>query len=82
MNSFDYYKNPTLVKAIDNHSIRIKNSCDKADFRQEVFAELYDFMPIDDEEALRLINKVSLRFRRGIQCIAENEISLYEAGHI
>jgi hypothetical protein len=69
-----------LLKAIENHCIRIKNKCDKEDFRQEVFAELYDFMPIDEEESLRLINKVSLRFRREVNKIAEHEVSYQEAG--
>jgi hypothetical protein len=78
LNSFDYYKNPILIKAIDKHASYLKSHFDKEDFRQEVFAELYDFMPIDDSEAIKLINKVAFRFRKTIKAIYDNEISLSE----
>jgi hypothetical protein len=76
LNNFDYYKNPILINAIEKHSSYIHAHCDKEDFRQEVYAELYDFMPIDDEESIRLINKIAFRFRKAIKNNSTNEISL------
>lgn len=73
MNAFDYYLNPQLINAIDKHNTYIRNGCDKEDFKQEVFAELYDYMPINNEEAIRIINKVAFRFRKAISIIDAND---------
>jgi hypothetical protein len=80
VNTLDYYNNPKIVSQIKKQILSIKNAQDKEDCRQEIFAELYDFMPLDEEETVNLIERVGRKFRRGIQCIAENETGLYEAG--
>jgi hypothetical protein len=80
LNTLDYYNNPKIVSQIDKQIISIKNYQDKEDCRQEIFAELYDFMPLDEEEAIRLIERVGRKFRRNVSAIYENEMGFYEAG--
>jgi hypothetical protein len=63
-NIFDYYKNPEIIEAISKETMRIKGSFDKEECKQEIFSELYDFMPMDIEEAKRLIFKIGKRYRR------------------
>jgi hypothetical protein len=63
-NTFDYYKNQSILVAIEQETSRIKGSFDKQECQQEIFAELYDFMPLDDEEAIKIVNKVGRKYRR------------------
>ncbi len=74
MNALDYYKNPIIISQIEKQTRSIKNGQDVEDCRQEIFAELYDFMPSEDE-ALELIERVGRKFRRNVQRIAEHEVS-------
>lgn len=76
MTSLDYYENPRIRSAISIHESHIHNREDREDCRQEIFAELYDFMPLDEDEAIRLVDKVAMRFRRGAIKISENEVPL------
>jgi hypothetical protein len=80
LNALDYYNNPIIISAIGKQTRSIKNDQDIEDCRQEIFAELYDFMPLDDDESLKLIERVGRKFRRNVQKSAENEISLSDAG--
>jgi hypothetical protein len=64
LSKYDYYTNPQVLSAIGLHLRHIKNDSDREDFRQEIFANLYDFMPIETNETIRLIDKVAMRFRR------------------
>lgn len=64
MNNFDYYTNPDILSAINTHMRHIKNADDREDCRQEIFANLYDFMPLDTDDAIRLVDKIAMRFRR------------------
>jgi hypothetical protein len=66
-NTFDYYKNPIILTAIKYETDRIRGQFDKEECKQEIFAELYDFMPLDDEEALKLVYRVGRRYRRSIK---------------
>ena len=80
MNALDYYNNPEIISAIERQTRSIANEQDIEDCRQEIFAELYDFMPLDDEESIKLIERVGRKFRRTVQKIAEHEISLLAEG--
>jgi hypothetical protein len=63
-NTFDYYRNKTILRAIAHQTNRIRGEMDKEECRQEIFAELYDFMPLDEDEALAIVNRVGVRYRR------------------
>ena len=63
-NILDYYKNPDILGCIQYEMRFIKSKHDQEDCKQSIFAELYDFMPLDTEEASRLIRRVSRKFRR------------------
>ena len=80
MNAFDYYQNPKILAAMRIHTVRIKNHQDLEDFRQEVYAELYDFMPIDTDDAIKIVDRVGIKFRRGIARVSRHETGLTEAG--
>jgi hypothetical protein len=80
LNAFDYYDNPEILSAIKLHESRIKCREDREDCRQEIYAELYDFMPLDISEAVKIIDRVGIKFRRGRQSISDHEISYAEAG--
>jgi hypothetical protein len=79
-NMLDYYKNPTILAAINTNIRHIKNRHDREDCKQEIFAELYDFMPLNEEEAIRLINRTASKFKYAEKLLNEKEISLKEAG--
>jgi hypothetical protein len=64
VNTFDYYKNETILKAISFELNRIKGGYDKEDCKQEIFAELYDFMPLDESTAVKIVSRVGRRYRR------------------
>mgnify|MGYP006991940830 CR=1 FL=1 len=76
MNGFDYYNNINIVSAIDKHCKYIHNHLDREDFRQEVFAELYDFMPGSESDSIKLVNKIASRFRKETNKIHNNEMSI------
>jgi hypothetical protein len=63
-NTFDYYRNKNILRAIAHQTNRIRGEMDKEECRQEIFAELYDFMPLDENEALTIVNRVGVKFRR------------------
>jgi hypothetical protein len=58
--------------------MRIKNREDREDCNQEIFAELYDFMPLDVDEAKKIIKRVSMKFERSAKNRYENEVSINE----
>jgi hypothetical protein len=62
-NTFDYYQNPKILKAIHFQLKYLKGAADREDCRQEIFSELYDFMPLDDDEAVRIVNRVGCKYR-------------------
>jgi hypothetical protein len=80
LNALDYYNNPQITAQIEKQVRSIKNRQDVEDCRQEIFAELYDYMPLDSVSAIRLIERVGRKFRRNAQTIAEKEINLEDAG--
>ena len=80
MNIFDYYQNPRILSAINRSLYYIRTSHDKEDCRQEIFAELYDFMPITEEDAVRIVNRIASRFRYYNSKILKHETGLTEAG--
>ena len=59
---------------------RIKNREDREDCQQEIWAELYDFMPLDVDEAKKIIKRVAMKFERASKQLYETEIGYYEAG--
>lgn len=67
MNIFDYYNNPEILSAIKSETSRIKGLESKEDCEQEIFAELYDFMPMDTDEAVSIVYRVGRKFRRNIK---------------
>jgi hypothetical protein len=80
LDTLDYYNNPEIVSFMKRESAYIKNTEDREDCEQEVFAELYDFMPLNVIGAKRIIKNVCERFKRSCRTIAEHETSLEEAG--
>lgn len=64
MNALDYYNNPEILRAINFQIKFIKNKCDVEDCRQEIWSNLYDFMPLNTDDAVKLVNTVGVRFRR------------------
>lgn len=64
MSVFDYYENEQIISAISFQLRRIRNPRDKEDCKQEIFAELYDFTPIDESDALRIVSRIGRKFRR------------------
>ena len=79
MNALDYFQNKDILDYMSSAMRHIRNSEDREDCRQEMFAELYDFMPLDLEESKRVINRVVTRFRRGVERYS-NETGYDEAG--
>lgn len=80
MSALDYYNNPEIVSFMKQETAYIKNHEDRQDCEQEIFANLYDFMPLDVRDATKLIKRTCERFKRGCQRISEKEISLEDAG--
>jgi hypothetical protein len=80
VNAFDYYQNPKITNSINGLTKRIISLQDREDCQQEIWAELYDFMPLDDEGAIKIIERVAKKFKRNRHDIYENEISYAEAG--
>lgn len=79
MNALDYYQNPEIVKYIKDVTFRIANTQDKEDCNQEIFAELYDFMPLDLAEVKRIIKRVAMKFERDERRLTDREVSFEEA---
>jgi hypothetical protein len=63
-NLLDYYQNENILKAIRYEMNYIQTRSEREDCKQEIFAELYDFMPLDEYEAIKIVRKASRRFRR------------------
>jgi len=82
LNALDYYNNPEIVSYMRKEIAYIRNAEDRQDCEQEVFAELYDFMPLDILGSKRIIKNVCEKFKRGCHSLAEHEISLEDAGVI
>ena len=75
MNALDYYNNPDIRRAMALETSYIRNKCDIEDCEQEIFAELYDFMPLDTTEAIRIVHRIAKRFKRRNLKIAKSEIA-------
>jgi predicted ATP-dependent protease len=78
-NTFDYYQNAKILNEINRNIRFIKNQHDKEDCRQEVFAELYNEMPISESEAIKLVSRIARKFKRDNAKIACSETGLAEA---
>ena len=76
MNMFDYYNNPEIKHAIGYELNHIRNHEDKEDCRQEIFAEIYDFMPLTEADAIKIVRRISQKFRRNIKKLGAE---LYES---
>ena len=73
MNALDYYTNPEIVTFMKRETAYVCNPQDHAECEQEIFAELYDFMPLDVLGSKRIIKRVCERFKRNVQCIHDHE---------
>lgn len=80
MNALDYYENPEIVSYLSRELRYISNREDREDCQQEVWVELYNFMPLDTVEAKRLIKRVCEKFKRGRLAVYTKECDLEEAG--
>jgi len=76
LNALDYYNNPEITSYIKSEIGYITNREDREDCQQEIFAELYDFMPLDVADSRRLVKRVCEKFKGTVRRIAEKEISL------
>jgi hypothetical protein len=76
MNALDYYSNPEIVKYIESEVSYIKSYEDREDCQQEIWAELYDFMPLNVLESKRLIKRVAEKFKNTRSRIYQREISM------
>lgn len=79
MSALDYYQDPQLVAYMGRELSYITNREDREDCQQEIFAELYNWMPLDILEAKRLVKRVCEKFKRGQAKIAKHETTLNEA---
>jgi hypothetical protein len=78
INIFDYYKNPQIMSAIGTATKYISNSHDREDCRQEIFSELYSVMPMDTDDAIRLVDRVASKFKYDNSERIKHESSLEE----
>jgi hypothetical protein len=60
----NYYENQNIRRAINVHMRHIRNIDDKADCEQEIWSNLYAFMPLDESEAIKLVDRSAMKFRR------------------
>ncbi|MBA4274069.1 MAG: hypothetical protein C0436_00285 [Alphaproteobacteria bacterium] len=60
----NYYENETIRRAINTHMRHIRCLEDRQDCEQEIWANLYAFMPLDEDEAVKIIDRSAMRFRR------------------
>lgn len=74
MNQLDYLQNDEILKVINFNLRFIKRPEDREDFRQEIWAELYDFMPQTTDDAIQLIDRAASKFKYKINKIFEREI--------
>ena len=74
----DYYKNENILKAISVHMKHIKCHEDREDCKQEIWANLYAFMPLDEDEAIRLVDSSAMRFRRHYVDVSKNQYEILE----
>jgi hypothetical protein len=74
----DYYNNDEIRTYTNQELKYIKNREDREDCQQEIWAEIYDFMPLDVPDTKRLIKRVCEKFKRGVHYIDENETILDE----
>ena len=74
MNQLDYLQNDEILKVINFNLRFIKRPEDREDFRQEIWAELYDFMPQTTDDAIQLIDRAASKFKYKISKIFEREI--------
>jgi len=77
-NAFEYLTNPEIIRHINKLTSHINNQQDLEDCRQEVWAELYDIMPLDDDEAKALITRVVKKFEWRAKNISDHEVSFDE----
>ncbi len=76
MNAFDYYANPEISKRISFVTGKIPTSSDREDCAQEIYAEMYDFMLLDTDEAIRIVERIAKRYKRARRSILETEVDL------
>jgi hypothetical protein len=76
MISTDYISNLEITRLISWQTKRFRNTEDKDDCKQDIYAELYAFSPIDIDEAMTIINRVSRRHLRRVVRISETEIAV------
>ncbi len=79
-NTLAYYQNENILKSIEFNTRFIPSSHDREDCRQEIFAALYDEMPIGEKEAVKLVNRIAAKFKRENVKQSKREISLKAAG--
>jgi hypothetical protein len=75
MNALDYYSNPEITKYIELEVSYIQSREDREDCQQEIWAELYDFMPLDIADSKKLIKRVAEKFKNGRSRIYKYEVS-------
>jgi len=78
VNALDYYNNPVITQRISNITRRIRSIENREDCQQEIWAEIYDFMPLDDAEAIRIIERIAKRYKRNSKDVYDNETSINE----
>lgn len=76
IHALDYYNNQEILRYIRSTMSHIKSREEREDCNQEIFAELYDFMPLDMDEAKRIIKRVSMKFERSEKARYEHETGL------
>ena len=81
-NAFDYYQNKNILAAINTNVRHIRNKFDREDCQQEIWSELYSFMPIGESEAIDIVNRIARRFKYYDNKHNQSEIGLTEAGII
>jgi hypothetical protein len=69
----NYYENGTIRRAINTHMRHIRCHEDRQDCEQEIWENLYAFMPLDEDEAVRIIDRAAMRFRRSYINPAKSE---------
>lgn len=66
MGAFDYLNNAAIMAAIRENARHVRNTEDREDMIQECWLALYDEMPLDEDDAVRAVNRAAKRFLRAI----------------
>jgi len=62
MSVFDYITDEKIILRVKNLKRSIHNRVDRDNFNDEVYQELYDFMPINRHEINDIIDRVYRKF--------------------